>query len=91
MYDVKTAIIGVENLRFKAEVQFNGSEIVEKYLNQSKKQNSFKQLITEEERKEFLVSFGDHLIEFLGDEIDRIEKDIKTEFPLLKHIDIEVN
>ena len=39
----------------------------------------------------FLVEFGDHVVEAIGDEIDRIEKKLRREIPQLKYIDIEVN
>ncbi|CEO96992.1 Proton-coupled zinc antiporter SLC30A9, mitochondrial [Plasmodiophora brassicae] len=37
-----------------------------------------------------LIEFGDHLIQFLGDEIDQIEAEIRRAVPEIKHVDLEI-
>jgi len=91
VYDIKTAIMGVEDMRFKAEIEFDGGAISERYLKKIDINKSFDDLKTHEKRKDFLIDYGDHLIEALGDEINRIEKELKRAVPQLKHVDIEVN
>jgi len=91
IYDIKTAIMGVDDLRFKAEIEFNGEAIADKYLKKTNLDKTFGKLDSHEKVRAFLVKYGDHVVEALGDEIDRIEQKLKAEIPELKHIDIEVN
>ncbi len=91
VYDIKTAIMGTKDLRFKAEIEFDGGVISERFLKKMNLTKAFDDLDTYENKKKFLIHFGDHLIEALGDEINRIEEQLKKEIPELKYIDIEVN
>lgn len=91
IFDVKTAIMGVEDLRFKAEIMFDGEAIAERYLSNEGHSMSDTDLKSRESRRKFLVTYGSHLIESLGEEINRIEEKLKKEVPQLKHIDLEVN
>ncbi|MCI5071866.1 cation diffusion facilitator family transporter [bacterium] len=91
VYDIKTAIIGAQDLLFKADVEFDGEKIAEKYIQDYDFNQLIDDLKTRDDLRKFLLEYGDHVIETLGDEIDRIEKKIKHEIPDLKHIDLEVN
>lgn len=91
VYDIKTAIMGAQDLLFKAEVEFDGEKIAQKYMSQHNFNELIENLKTEGDLRQFLLQYGDHVIETLGDEIDRIEKQIQHEIPDLKHIDLEVN
>ncbi len=91
IYDIKTAIMGVDDQRFKAEVEFDGAKVAEKALDRQELHDFFEKVTTQEALQTFLIDYGDSVIETLGDEIDRIEDLIKKELPQLKHIDIEVN
>jgi solute carrier family 30 (zinc transporter), member 9 len=91
VYDVKTAIIGANNHRFKAEVEFDGEKIARKYLQSLDVSAIAEKITTDEELEKFLIRYGDHIIGVLGDEIDRLEAKIKEQIPSIRHIDIEVN
>lgn len=91
VYDIKTAIMGVDDLRFKAEIEFNGEALSEKYLKNMNFDKELSDMNTHEKQKQFLILYGNHIIEYLGDEINRIEAEIMRQMPEIKHIDIEVN
>lgn len=89
--EIKTAIMGVDDLRFKAEIEFNGEVIAKRFLDSGKSDTEELDLSDPNSKVVFLEKFGEHLIELLGDEIDRMEKQIKTALPNIKYIDLEVN
>ena len=37
------------------------------------------------------MEFGEHIVETLGDEIDRIEAQIQAQVPSAKHVDLEAD
>jgi hypothetical protein len=45
---------------------------------------------THQELEEFFSKHGEALIEFLGDEVDRLEKNIQAEMPDVKYIELEI-
>jgi len=45
---------------------------------------------TTAELEEYLKMHGDALIEFLGDEVDRLELNIQAEMPEVKYIELEI-
>ncbi len=50
-----------------------------------------KKLQTPQELEAYLSRFGTNVVTQLGDEIDRIEEDIKDAVPEVKHVDLEIN
>lgn len=48
-------------------------------------------LSTKEAVDSALLLFGQHLVSKIGDEVDRIEADLKEIEPTLVHIDLESN
>jgi zinc transporter 9 len=90
VHDVKATMVGAETIRFKAEVEFDGQEVARRFL----AHHPIPDLgdpAKNEEMHAFLVQYADHIVEALGDEIDRIEKDIQAVVPNAKHVDIETN
>lgn len=51
---------------------------------------SIQQMKSPEELDAYLIKFGSGVVEHLGDEIDRIEENIKDMAPEVKHVDLEV-
>ncbi len=49
------------------------------------------QIDSKEALEAFLLEYGAGLVEFLGDEIDRIENEIRHKNPNVKFIDLEVD
>ncbi len=91
VYDVKTTVLGSDRSRFKAEVEFDGAEVARRFL-ASQDLDAMRAEVTDPEAlRGLLIRYGDHLIDALGDEIDRIEARIREVDPTLRHVDIEAD
>ena len=91
VHDVKTTVIGTNQVRFKAEIDFDGAVIAQKYLKTQDLNALQEQLQSSETLEPFLVEYGNHIVDALGDEIDRLEKKIQQTLPSIKHVDIEAD
>lgn len=93
VHDVKATALGVEQSRFKAELDFDGRAITRAYLAQSVHMPSMMKEVsdikTEEQLEVFMESHGERIIDRLGDEIDRIEGEITKKHPDIRHVDLE--
>ncbi|KAJ3318718.1 hypothetical protein HDU76_000746 [Blyttiomyces sp. JEL0837] len=83
LHDVKTTQIGPEWVRFKAEVLFKGDEVTRRYISNNKERmkeelQKLQTLKSEEELEEWLVGHGAEIVSQLGDEVDRIELELKV-------------
>jgi len=93
VYDVKGIDMGNGIVRYKAEIDFDGRELARNYLN---KQDVSQLLLTmervrsEKDAEEFLLKHGENIVDCLGQEVDRIEKNLKTKHPEVRHVDLEV-
>ena len=85
--DVKTRILGSDRFRASAEVTWDGRALAERHLEWARP------VITDANSAEACDAaareIGHRVVESLGDEIDRIEKDLQAKFPALKHLDFE--
>jgi len=92
--DYKGEVMGLEEDRFKAEIDFDGEVVARKFL-KAKVPDLRKRLkaIGSDHRlfEEFLVGFGAGVIDEVGREIDRLETKIRKKTPHSKHIDLEVD
>ncbi|GAB1601528.1 zinc transporter 9-like [Argonauta hians] len=91
LHDVKATEIGGE-VRFKAEVDFDGMEITRAYLLKVDLENlltEMQNLKRTEDAENFLLLHGERVIDTLGEEVDRIEKKLKALYPDLRHVDLE--
>ena len=68
-------------VRYKAEVDFDGKELTRSYL----EKQDFETLLEEiqkikhyDEMETFLLKHGENIVDLLGAEIDRIEKDLRV-------------
>ena len=68
-------------VRYKAEVDFDGRELTRSYL----EKQDFETLLEEiqkikhyDEMETFLLNHGENIVDLLGAEIDRIEKDLRV-------------
>jgi zinc transporter 9 len=86
---VRTAVLGPDVNRFKAEVNFDGHLIARKLLEGRDLEALRRHFDSEEALRAFLEDFGEQVVEALGDEIDRIEARIRDEVPQVSHIDLE--
>lgn len=91
LHDVKAVNMG-GSIRFKAEVDFDGREITRAYLYKQDLDQllmEMKQLQTVEDVEAFMLTHGERIVDSLGEEVDRIEKILKKQYPELRHVDLE--
>ncbi|XP_030369002.1 zinc transporter 9-like isoform X2 [Scaptodrosophila lebanonensis] len=93
IYDVKGIDIGNARVRYKAELDFDGRELTRSYLDKQDLNKllavvrSFKNV---EELEAFLLDQGENIVDLMGGEIDRIEMNLRTHFPEIRHVDLEI-
>ena len=93
--DIKSSSYGPEHARFKAEISFNSHELTRRYitlkeLDMHNELGTIKGFESARQLEAYLVQFSGGVVEQLGDEIDRIEDNIKDVVPEVKHVDLEV-
>uniref|UniRef100_A0A915B661 Proton-coupled zinc antiporter SLC30A9, mitochondrial n=2 Tax=Parascaris univalens TaxID=6257 RepID=A0A915B661_PARUN len=93
VHDVKATALGVEQSRFKAELDFDGRAITNKYITESCYIQAMIQearaINDEESLREFMAEHGEKIIDQLGIEVDRIEDEITCSHPDIVHVDLE--
>jgi zinc transporter 9 len=87
--DVKVSQLGVDSVRFKAEVTFDGREIARRLLDRSSIDATWTTLESAEDLERLLIDFGGQLTDAIGDEIDRLEEELAAAAPEAQHVDIE--
>jgi len=93
VYDVKGIDMGNGIVRYKAEVDFDGRELARAYLSKQNLNNivtTMQQVKTKQQAEDFLLLHGEQIVDCLGQEVDRIESNIKTQHPEVRHVDLEV-
>lgn len=93
IHDVKATELGADVVRFKAEVNFDGREITRCHLNRVDMElllEEVQKLTTVPELELFLLEHGEEVIDMLGQQVDRIEKNIKKRNPEVRHVDLEI-
>jgi len=88
IHDVKSAIIGPDMVRFKADIDFDGQEVTKSFLGGKSLKNDFENIKNKEDFKEYLINFGDNIVDKVGKETNEIESKIKKSNPDIKHIDL---
>jgi divalent metal cation (Fe/Co/Zn/Cd) transporter len=90
--DFKSTVMDVGKCRIKCEVEFNGHVVLrEAYQNPSLEEEHRRLQGEYEEFLKFCVDFADRVPRLMGKRIDEIEKRLKTRYPEVRHIDIEIN
>lgn len=93
IHDVKATDIGLSKVRFKAEVDFDGRVVTRSYLEKQDIEqilNEIQQVKTPEELENFMLKHGENIIDTLGAEVDRLEKELKQRNPDVRHVDLEI-
>eukprot|EP00268_Persea_americana_P058629 TRINITY_DN710_c0_g1_i4.p1 TRINITY_DN710_c0_g1~~TRINITY_DN710_c0_g1_i4.p1 ORF type:complete len:465 (+),score=96.21 TRINITY_DN710_c0_g1_i4:198-1592(+) len=97
LYDCKSEVIGPGFFRFKAEIDFNGVVVVRNYLKRTGREEWARQFREAAECKDDAVLlktmslYGEEVVEALGSEVDRLEKEIQKIVPGIRHVDIEAH
>jgi zinc transporter 9 len=89
---VQSRIVGSDQYSLKAEVDFNGRVLAERLVSWLEneavvKTGSADQ--TADQRLQFAREFGEKLMQEQGKEVNRIEDELRKQFPQLKYIDLE--
>jgi len=87
VHDVKSRIVGAGAFKLKAEIDWDGRVLARSLDEWSTTQTE--RFLDDEQRLHALHDFGEKMTEALGDEIDRIESELKARFPELHHVDLE--
>merc|ERR1719402_1751674 len=78
---------------YKAEIDFDGRELARSYILRSNMKHMLSEvevIVNEEDLEKFLLKHGENIVDCLGHEVDRIEKNIKRYHPEVRHIDLEI-
>jgi zinc transporter 9 len=90
--DFKSTYLNIGEYLIKCEVEFNGSALLKEIRETGHLRDDFE--TARENFPEFVrfcADFTDRIPRIIGTKIDEIEKKIQTDFPDVKHIDIEIN
>lgn len=93
IHDVKAMDLGNGVVRYKAEVDVDGRELSKKYLEKIDLESllgDVKDIETQDDAKAFILAHGEGVVDLLGAEVDRIEKELRKNHPKVKHVDLEV-
>ncbi|XP_032237488.1 zinc transporter 9 isoform X2 [Nematostella vectensis] len=90
IHDVKATELGADTVRFKAEVNFDGREISRCLLSRVDQEQMLAKLTTTAEMEQFMLEYGEQVIDVLGQQVDRIERNIKKKSPEVRHVDLEI-
>ncbi|KAI1278718.1 Zinc transporter 9 [Halotydeus destructor] len=93
IHDVKANDLGNNIVRYKAEVDIDGRQLTRHYLDTVDLEvllQDMKKLETIEDVETLMLKHGENIVDLIGAEIDRIEKELKNKHPELRHVDLEV-
>ncbi|EFN60121.1 hypothetical protein CHLNCDRAFT_18700 [Chlorella variabilis] len=101
--DPKSEEMGDGVFRFKAEIQWSGEHVVQKYLSTLQRDSLYKQIRSaacttnvdqqtmEDAIDMAMMDFGRGVIRTIGSEIDRLEGELKVLVPGLAYVDLETD
>ncbi|GAB4841882.1 Metal tolerance protein C4 [Ancistrocladus abbreviatus] len=97
VYDCKSEVIGPGFFRFKAEIDFNGTVLVQNYISRVGSGATAKLFREAAKKKDdaallkVMSSYGEEVVTALGSEVDRLEREIQRLVPGIRHVDIEAH
>ncbi|KAF3430969.1 hypothetical protein FNV43_RR25699 [Rhamnella rubrinervis] len=97
VYDCKSEVIGPGFFRFKAEIDFNGVEVVQNHLSRTGRDEWARQFReaakekTDDALLKVMSNYGEEVVVALGSEVDRLENEIQQLVPGIRHVDIEAH
>lgn len=81
IHDVKATDLGNGVVRYKAEVDVDGRELTRKYLEKidlKELLSDIKEIKSEKDAETFVLAHGEGVVDLLGAEVDRIEKELRV-------------
>lgn len=93
IYDVKGIDMGNSLIRYKAELDFDGRELAKQYLDRLDPDvlmAEVKAIENADCAEAFLLKHSENIIDMIGGEIDRIEWQLRSKFPEIRHCDLEI-
>lgn len=87
--ELKTVMLDGRTYDIMADIEFHG-DVVAKQLD-AKLEAAYPTIQSLEDFREFAAKYADDVIHALGDEIDALEADIRSQIPEAKFLDIEAN
>ena len=87
--DVKVSQLGADEVRFKAEITFDGGELARRLLATKDLDATWSTLDGPQALERLLIEFGGEVTEAVGDEVDRIEERLTEAAPEARHVDLE--
>jgi len=93
IHDVKGIDMGNGIIRYKAEVDVDGRALAQYYLskrNLDLMMAEIQAVKTKPEMEAFMLKHGENVVDCLGEQVDRIEKELKKNHPEVRHVDLEV-
>jgi zinc transporter 9 len=91
IFDVKSRIIGAGQMSFTADIEFDGKDISDKVQERMDLKKEFDALKSPEDLDRLLDNHARVVVDELGNEIDRIENELKTQIPGASFIQLEVD
>ncbi len=86
---MKAVVMGAESSRLAANIEFDGRKVASRVLEGMDLDEILAKTKSREELEHFLTEFGDMVTDQLGDEIDRVEQNIRDVVPGLTSINLE--
>jgi zinc transporter 9 len=84
---LKTAVMAPGNVRLAAEIEFHGSTFIDRYMIE----RDADRIREGEDPTPVLFETAERMVRVMGREINRLEAQIRQEFPEISYIDLEVN
>lgn len=92
VYEFKSEVLDMSSYRIKCEVEFNGAALVEDIMEHDNVREEYGEVCNNYEGfKKFIAYQTNRIPRLIGRKIDEIEKRIKSAYPKVKYIDIEIN
>jgi zinc transporter 9 len=85
----RAVVVGTSSYRISAEIQFDGDYLAEQWLQEHDLEALHAELDSPDKLHAFLVTYGESVIERVGDEVDRLEDRIREVLPKADNIALE--
>jgi zinc transporter 9 len=87
--DIKSRVLAADKFQLKAEVDYDGRHLAREHLAWARAQRA--KLSDDASLDAFALELGERVLDSLGREIDRIEREIAQRYPQLRHLDLEAD